>query len=477
MERIVNQSLLNGLCNQGDDAIAVYNPSTQRIIGYVPSLSKSGIQEKIQSAKLAQREWQQKTAAERSLVLMRWYDLVIENANDLASIMTLEQGKPFAEARGEVMYGASFIQWFAEEGKRTYGDTIPTPASNKRIMTIKQPVGVTAAITPWNFPIAMITRKVAPALAAGCSCIVKPANQTPMCAYALSELALQAGLPKDLFCVVSNASSRLVGDIFCNDQDIKKLSFTGSTEVGRTLIKQCADTIKRTSMELGGNAPFIVFEDADIEQAVAGAIASKFRNAGQTCVCANRLYVHTTIYDDFVEKFVDAASSLVVGDGFDQEVSVGPLIDEKAKADVMSLLSGAVKEGAKLSLGGDELDGNFIPPTVLTEVTKNMSIVQEEIFGPIAPIIRFSDESDLLEQANDTQYGLASYFYTQNIQRAFRIAEKLEFGMVGLNEGIISTEVAPFGGVKQSGFGREGAKQGIEEYLNIKYICLGAIDS
>ncbi|MCW8332428.1 NAD-dependent succinate-semialdehyde dehydrogenase [Vibrio paucivorans] len=475
MEQVVNKSLLSFMCEESDNAIAVYNPVNEKIIGYVPSLSSADIYERIAKSKAAQVLWQQKTAAERSAVLKRWYDLMIENADDLAYIMTVEQGKPLAEAKGEVTYGAGFVQWFAEEGKRTYGDTIPTPAGNKRLMTIKQPVGVTASITPWNFPIAMLTRKAAPALAAGCSCLVKPANQTPLSAYAVAELAYQAGLPEDLLIVINSHSSVMVGEIFCNHEDIKKLSFTGSTEVGRALIKQTADTVKRTSMELGGNAPFIVFDDADVEAAVTGAVASKFRNAGQTCVCANRFYVQDDIYDSFVDKFVAAVSKLTIGNGLEPGIVVGPVIDQKAKGSVMKMVSTAIEQGATIRFGGESLPGNFVQPTVLTGVTKQMSIVQQEIFGPVAPIIRFKDEQDLIEQANDTIYGLASYFYTQNINRAFRIAEQLEYGMVGLNEGIISTEVAPFGGVKQSGFGREGAKQGIEEYMNTKYICLGGM--
>jgi succinate-semialdehyde dehydrogenase/glutarate-semialdehyde dehydrogenase len=473
MKSIKNKRLLNILCGESEYAIAVLNPANNDVIGYIPSLTSIEVHNKVELSKIAQAEWAKKTNAERCAVLNKWYDLVIENSDDLARIMTLEQGKPLAEAKGEVAYGASFIQWFAEEGKRTYGDTIPTPASNKRLMTIKQPVGVTAAITPWNFPIAMLTRKAAPALAAGCSALVKPANQTPISAYAIAELAYEAGLPKDLLCVVNSHSSIMIGNIFCEHPDIRKLSFTGSTEVGRTLIKNTADTIKRTSMELGGNAPFIVFEDADIDAAVAGAVASKFRNAGQTCVCTNRLYIHDEIYDEFVSRFVSAVSQLNVGNGLDENIQIGPVIDEAAKRKILDLIETTLGEGAKLALGGSTLEGNYIPPTVLTDVTQQMSIVQQEIFGPIAPIIRFKDDAELILMANDTIYGLASYFYTNNIQRAFRIAEALEYGMVGINEGIISTEVAPFGGIKQSGFGREGSKQGIEEYLSTKYICLG----
>ena len=475
MDKVSNQSLLKGTCDASDDAIAVVNPATNEVIGYVPSLQPAQIEGLIEQSKQAQKLWQERTASERSAILKRWYDLVIENSDDLARIMTLEQGKPVAEAKGEIIYGASFIQWFAEEAKRTYGDTIPTPAGSKRLMTIKQPIGIAAAITPWNFPTAMITRKAAPALAAGCSFIVKPANQTPLSAYAIAELAYQAGLPKELLVVVNNHSSVAIGDLFCQHPDIQKLSFTGSTGVGSQLIKQCADTIKRTSMELGGNAPFIVFDDADIEEAVKGAIASKFRNAGQTCVCANRFYVQDAVYDQFVENFKVAVAELKVGNGIEPGVTIGPLIDSKAKAQVMGYIETAVAQGANVAFGGDDLGGLYVQPTILTDVTQDMDIVQTELFGPVAPIIRFSNDEELVTLANDTIYGLASYFYTNTLTRAFSIAEKLEYGMVGVNEGIISNEVAPFGGVKQSGFGREGAKQGIDEYLNIKYICLGGM--
>ncbi|SDH37821.1 succinate-semialdehyde dehydrogenase / glutarate-semialdehyde dehydrogenase [Vibrio xiamenensis] len=475
MDQIVNKSLLNATCDASEEAIAVLNPATEEIVAYIPSIPTTEIIALIEKSKQAQKLWQAKPAAERSAVLKRWYDLMIENADDLARIMTIEQGKPFAESKGEVNYGASFLQWFAEEGKRTYGEVIPAPAGNKRMMTIRQPVGVAAAITPWNFPIAMITRKAGPALAAGCSFIVKPANQTPLSAYATAELAYQAGLPRDLLIVVNNHSSVAVGDIFCSHDDIKKLSFTGSTQVGRHLVKQCADTIKRTSMELGGNAPFIVFDDADIDEAVKGAIASKFRNAGQTCVCANRFYVQDGVYEEFVEKFIKAVAELKVGNGLEDGVTIGPLVDAKAKESVLGYISNAVEQGASVAFGGESLDGLFVAPTVLTNVTQEMDIVQTELFGPVAPVIRFSQDQELVEKANDTIYGLASYFYTGSIARAFHIAEQLEYGMVGINEGLISTEVAPFGGVKQSGFGREGAKQGIDEYLNIKYMCFGGL--
>ncbi|MFC3024567.1 NAD-dependent succinate-semialdehyde dehydrogenase [Vibrio zhugei] len=473
MNNIKNTSLLRATCSANDDAIAILNPANGDVLTHIPLISVSDIHKYIERSVLAQKQWQSTTAAERSVILQRWYELMLENSDDLARIMTLEQGKPLAEAKGEVMYGASFVQWFAEEGKRTYGDTIPSPSSSKRLATIKQPVGVAAAITPWNFPIAMITRKAAPALAAGCSFIVKPANQTPLSAYATAELAYQAGLPRDLLIVINHHSSVVIGDVLCEHPDIKKLSFTGSTGVGSQLLKQCASTLKRTSMELGGNAPFIVFDDANIDDAVKGAIASKFRNAGQTCVCANRFYIHDAIYDTFVEKFTQAVSELRIGNGLEPGVSIGPLIDERAKHDVLSYIDNAVSQGATIHYGGDSLDGLFVTPTVLTQVSQEMDIVQTELFGPIAPLIRFYDDEELLTHANDTIYGLASYFYTQSIHRALQIAEKLEFGMVGINEGLISNEVAPFGGVKHSGFGREGAKQGIDEYMNIKYLCFG----
>ncbi|MEL6116040.1 NAD-dependent succinate-semialdehyde dehydrogenase [Photobacterium sp. SP02] len=463
------------MCNKSDDAIEIINPASDETLGYVPSLSKNAIIDIIERAHLAQKQWANLPAKSRSAMLRHWYELVMANQDDLARIMTLEQGKPFAEAKGEVAYGASFIQWFAEEAKRTYGESIPATSEDKRIITIKQPVGVAAAITPWNFPIAMITRKAAPALAAGCSFIAKPANQTPLSAYAVTELAYQAGIPRDLLAMVNSHSSVMVGQLFSSHPLIQKLSFTGSTEVGRVLMGQSADTVKRTSMELGGNAPFIVFEDADIERAVKGALASKFRNAGQTCVCANRFYVHDSVYDDFVQQFSRAISALKVGNGLEAGVSIGPLIDRSAKDQIMALIQGAVVQGAQVATGGEDLGGLFIAPTLLTEVTQNMDIVQKEIFGPVAPVIRFSNDSELIAMANDTIHGLASYFYSQNINRAFHIAEALEFGMVGINEGIISTEVAPFGGVKQSGIGREGGRQGIEEYLHTKYLCFGSL--
>ncbi|MFL7024009.1 succinate-semialdehyde dehydrogenase (NADP(+)) [Enterovibrio norvegicus] len=475
MKQIKNHTLLSALCDNLDNTIAVTNPADQTLIGHVQAHSREEVEATILHARDAQKAWAKTTAKQRAAILMRWYELLMENQEDLARIMTLEQGKPLAESRGEVAYGASFVQWFAEEGKRAYGETIPTPLADRRIMTIKQPVGVAAAITPWNFPIAMITRKAAPALAAGCSFVAKPAIQTPLSAYAVVELARQAGLPDDLLAVVTSEDAPMIGDVFCNSPHIQKISFTGSTNVGRILMKQSAESVKRVSMELGGNAPFIVFDDADIDLAVKGAITSKFRNAGQTCVCANRFYVHDAVYEEFVHKFSLAVDELTVGNGLDDDVVIGPLIDDNAKLKIKSLLDQALQQGATVSAGGDDLGGQFFEPTVLTHVSHSMDIVQAEIFGPIAPVIRFSDDEELIEMANDTIYGLASYFYSKDINRIFKIAEALDYGMVGVNEGVISTEVAPFGGVKQSGIGREGARQGIDEYLNTKYICLGSM--
>ncbi|OEE87573.1 succinate-semialdehyde dehydrogenase (NADP(+)) [Enterovibrio norvegicus FF-162] len=475
MEQIKNLSLLSSLCENVNSAIAVHNPATGDVLGYVPSHNREAIEKVIEKAETAQKSWAKTTAKQRAEILSRWYQLIMDNQEDLARIMTLEQGKPLAESRGEVAYGASFVQWFAEEGKRAYGETIPTPLTDRRIMTIRQPVGVAAAITPWNFPIAMITRKAAPALAAGCSFIGKPAAQTPLSAYAVAELARQAGLPEGLLAIVTSSDAVMVGELFCSSPKIQKISFTGSTHVGRILMRQSAESVKRVSMELGGNAPFIVFDDADIDAAVKGALASKFRNAGQTCVCANRFYVHDSVYDEFVAKFAAEVSKLSVGNGLDDGITIGPLIDDNAKKKVQTLVNDAVAQGANITAGGDDLGGKFFAPTVLTHVEHNMSIVKEEIFGPIAPVIRFHDDASLIDMANDTEYGLASYFYSKDINRIFAVAEALDYGMVGVNEGIISTEVAPFGGVKQSGIGREGARQGLDEYLNTKYICIGGM--
>ncbi|TFH92607.1 NAD-dependent succinate-semialdehyde dehydrogenase [Vibrio ouci] len=473
MQQITNQSLLSFMVPSEDQGIAVTNPATGEVLGFAPVSSEQAILDGIERSSVAQKEWAAMPAKARGALLQRWYQLVIENKQDLGRLMTLEQGKPLAEAEGEVVYGASFIEWFAEEAKRTYGETIPAPSGDKRLMTIKQPVGVACAITPWNFPIAMITRKAGPALAAGCSFVVKPSESTPLSAFAVAELAYQAGIPRDVLQVVLGKDARQVGGIFTSHPLIRKLSFTGSTKVGSILMQQSAHDIKRTSMELGGNAPFIVFDDADIDAAVAGAMVSKFRNAGQTCVCANRFYVHSKVYDEFVAKFDAAVQNLKVGNGLEQGVTTGPVISESAKQGIQSLIDGAIEQGAQPVTEQKQLDGLFIQPVVLKNVTHDMNIVSQEIFGPVAPVIAFDDDEQLIEMANDTIYGLASYFYSQDVHRVFKIAEALQYGMVGINEGLISTEVAPFGGVKQSGIGREGAKQGIDEYMDVKYLCFG----
>ncbi|MEX0333025.1 NAD-dependent succinate-semialdehyde dehydrogenase [Vibrio tubiashii] len=473
MQHIKNQTLLSFMVSDEEQGIAVSNPATGEVLGYAPIASEQAILDGVERASVAQKEWATKPAKVRSQLLQRWNQLLLENKEDLGRLMTLEQGKPFAEAQGEVLYGASFIEWFAEEAKRTYGETIPAPSGDKRLVTIKQPIGVACAITPWNFPIAMITRKAGPALAAGCSFVVKPSEATPLSAFAVAELAYQAGIPRDVLQVVLGTDSKQVGAIFTSHPLIRKLSFTGSTQVGSILMQQSAHDIKRTSMELGGNAPFIVFDDADIDAAVAGAMASKFRNAGQTCVCANRFYVHSKVYDQFVAKFDAEVQKLKVGNGLESGVTIGPVISEVAKQNIQALIDGAIEQGAKPVSPQKNLDGLFMQPVVLKEVTHDMKIVSQEIFGPVAPVIAFDDDEQLIEMANDTIYGLASYFYSQNIHRVWKIAEALQYGMVGINEGMISTEVAPFGGVKQSGIGREGAKQGIDEYMDVKYLCFG----
>ncbi|EGQ9521890.1 NAD-dependent succinate-semialdehyde dehydrogenase [Vibrio parahaemolyticus] len=473
MQQIQNKSLVSFMVANPQQGIAVSNPATGELLGYAPVSTENDILNGIERASVAQKEWAALPAKTRAGMLKRWFQLLLENKADLGRLMTLEQGKPLAEAQGEVLYGASFIEWFAEEAKRTYGETIPAPSADKRLVTIKQPIGVACAITPWNFPIAMITRKAGPALAAGCSFVVKPSESTPLSAFAVAELAYQAGIPRDVLQVVLGENSRQVGAIFTSHPLIRKLSFTGSTQVGSVLMQQSAADIKRTSMELGGNAPFIVFDDADIDAAVAGAMASKFRNAGQTCVCANRFYVHSKVYDEFVAKFDAAVQQLKVGNGLEEGVNIGPVISESAKQGIQALIDGAIEQGAKPVSELKTLDGLFMQPVVLKDVTHDMKIVSEEIFGPVAPVIRFDSDEQLVEMANDTIYGLASYFYSQNIHRVWKIAEALEYGMVGINEGMISTEVAPFGGVKQSGIGREGAKQGIDEYMDVKYLCFG----
>ena len=420
-------------------------------------------------------DWRKTTAKHRSSLLKKWFDLIVENADVLAKLLTTEQGKPYKEAYGEVMYGASFLEWFAEEAKRVYGDIIPSANPNNRYMTIKQPIGVVTAITPWNFPVAMITRKVGPALAAGCTVVVKPGEDTPLCALAMAALAEQAGIPKGVINVVTTSRPAEIGDVLCQHPLVRKVSFTGSTPVGKLILRQAADTVKKVSLELGGNAPFIVFDDADIEKAVQGALISKYRNAGQTCVCTNRLYIHDAIYDQFIERYTQVVNELVIGDGLSESADIGPLINQKAVDKVDDLVAKAVEQGATLALGGkvSDVGAQFYLPTILTDVTEEMDIAHQELFGPVSTIFRFSDEDDVIRRANDTPFGLAAYFYTQNHSRVWRVGEALEYGIVGINEGIISTEVAPFGGVKESGSGREGSKYGIDDYLEIKYLCHG----
>ena len=459
------------------DRFAVIDPATGLDIASVPNLTPEDARRAIDAASAALPAWSAKTAKERAAVLRRWYDLILAESEALARLMTAEQGKPLAESRGEVAYGASFVEWFAEEGKRAYGRTIPTTAATKRYITIKQPIGVVAAITPWNFPIAMITRKVAPALAAGCTIIVKPAEDTPLCALALAKLAEKAGVPAGVFNVVTTQDARGVGEVLCADGRVRKLTFTGSTEVGKILYRQCADTVKKLTLELGGNAPLIIFDDADLDQAVAGAMASKYRNAGQTCVCANRILVQAGIYDRFADALAKAAAQLVVGPGNGTGVNVGPLINADAIAKVESLMADAVAKGGTVKTGGakDAAGSLFYKPTVLTGVTTEMDIVSQEIFGPVASLIRFETDEEAIALANSTPFGLAAYLFSLNIQRAWKAAERLEAGMVGVNEGIFSNEVVPFGGVKESGLGREGAAEGLEEYLETKFICLGGM--
>lgn len=459
------------------ETLAVLNPANGEVVAHVAKCGSAETARSIDLAYRAQKSWKLKTAKERAALLRRWFDLIMENQQDLAEILTAEQGKPLAEAAGEIAYGANYIEWNAEEAKRIYGDTIPQPANDKRIVVIKQPVGVVGAITPWNFPCAMLTRKLGPALAAGCTVVCKPANSTPLSAYALAVLAQRAGIPAGVISVVTGKTSEIGAEITGNTL-VRKVTFTGSTPVGKQLIKECAETVKRTSMELGGNAPFIVFDDADLDAAVAGAMVSKFRNAGQTCVCSNRLLVQSGIYDAFAEKLTAAVSALKVGEGTEDAVTIGPLIDQKAANDVCEIIDEAVAKGAKVVTGGgiSALGGSFVEPTVLIDVNENMRVFSDEIFGPVAPLFRFETEEQAIAMANDTEVGLASYLYTQSIGRMWRVAEGLEYGIVGVNEGLISNEMAPFGGIKESGSGREGSKYGIEDYLDIKYMCIGGID-
>jgi succinate-semialdehyde dehydrogenase/glutarate-semialdehyde dehydrogenase len=470
-------ALIGGEWVRGEARFDVHDPATGAKLGDVANLDAAHTATALQAADRAWQPWARRTAKERAAVMMKWFGLLREHAEDLARIMTAEQGKPLAESRGEVVYGASFVEWFAEEAKRVYGETIPTTDPNKRYLVIKQAVGVCAAITPWNFPIAMITRKVSPALAAGCPVVIKPAEATPLSALAVAELAQRAGMPPGVLNVITADAERSVqvGTVLCESDLVRHLSFTGSTEVGRILMKQCAPTIKKLSLELGGNAPFIVFDDADLDSSVEGALASKYRNAGQTCVCANRLYVQDGVYDAFVGKLAEKTRALKVGNGFDTGVSVGPLIEDSALAKVQRHVDDALAKGGRVLTGGHRLQGRFFEPTVIANATPEMLCAHEETFGPVAPVFRFRTEDEVIRLANATEYGLASYFYSRDVGRIFRVAEALEYGMVGINTGLISTAEVPFGGVKQSGLGREGGRQGIEDYLELKYLCLGDV--
>jgi succinate-semialdehyde dehydrogenase/glutarate-semialdehyde dehydrogenase len=470
-------ALVGGEWLRGEARFDVHDPATGLKLADVANLSAKHTEQALQAANAAWPLWAKKTAKERHAILMKWFQLLHQNADDLARIMTAEQGKPLAESKGEVTYGASFIEWFAEEARRVYGETIPTTDNNKRYFAIKQPVGVCAAITPWNFPIAMITRKVAPALAAGCPVVIKPAEATPLSALAVAELAQRAGMPAGVINVVTadGKQSVEVGKVLCESDLVRHLSFTGSTEVGRILMKQCAPTIKKLSLELGGNAPFIVFDDADLDSAVEGALASKYRNAGQTCVCANRLYVQEGVYDAFVAKLAEKTKSIKVGNGFEAGVNQGPLIDSQGMEKVERHVADALSKGGKLLAGGHRIGERFYEPTVIADATSDMLCAREETFGPVAPVFRFKTEDEAIRLANDTEFGLASYFYSRDVGRIWRVGEALEYGMVGVNTGLISTAEVPFGGVKQSGLGREGARQGIEDYLEVKYLCLGDI--
>ncbi|MBE2257568.1 MAG: NAD-dependent succinate-semialdehyde dehydrogenase [Candidatus Accumulibacter sp.] len=469
---------IDGRWEAADDGrtLLVSDPASGGTLGEVPLMTAVETTRAIAAAEAALPAWRAKTAKERAALLRRWYELIVANAEDLAQLMTAECGKPIAEARGEVAYGASFVEWFAEEGKRAYGESIPSPAGDRRLLTIRQPVGVCAAITPWNFPLAMITRKVAPALAAGCTVVVKPAEQTPLTALALARLAHDADLPVGVFNVLTGDPVAIGGALTASPL-VRKLSFTGSTEIGRLLMAQCAPTIKKLSLELGGNAPFIVFDDADVDAAVEGAVIAKYRNTGQTCVCANRLLVQEGVYDSFVARLARRVQSLKVGPGSDEGVAQGPLIDAAALAKVEEHITDALNKGARVISGGSRhaLGGTFFEPTVLADVTPQMRVAREETFGPVAPVFRFADEAEALRMANDTEFGLAAYFYSRDVARCLRVGEALEYGMVGVNTGLISNEVAPFGGVKQSGLGREGSKHGLDEYLEIKYLCFSTV--
>ena len=473
---LATQGYLAGEWVNGEDGATfdVTNPARGDVIAKVADLSRAQTARAIAAAEAAQKEWAAKTAKERANILRRWYDLMMENADDLGTILTAEQGKPLAEAKGEIGYGASFIEFFAEEAKRIYGETIPGHQPDKRIMVLKQPIGVAASITPWNFPNAMITRKAAPALAAGCSFVARPAAETPLSALVMGVLAERAGIPKGVLSIIPSSRSSEIGKEFCENPAVRKLTFTGSTEVGRILLRQAADQVMKCSMELGGNAPFIVFDDADLDEAVAGAIMCKFRNNGQTCVCANRIYVQAGVYDAFAEKLAAALSQIKIGDGLEDGVALGPLINQDAITKVQEHIADATAKGGTVFYGGERHQGEgfFMPPTIVTGATKDMAVATEETFGPLAPLFKFEDVDEVIELANDTIFGLASYFYAKDLSRVYKVAEALEYGIVGVNTGIISTEVAPFGGVKQSGLGREGSHHGIDDYLELKYICM-----
>jgi succinate-semialdehyde dehydrogenase / glutarate-semialdehyde dehydrogenase len=479
LELIRQQAYIAGGWCEADSGkrFSVTNPATGEVLADVPEMGAAETRRAIDAAKAAWPDWRRKTAKDRAIVLRKWYELMMANLGDLARIMTAEQGKPLAESEGEIGYAASFIEWFAEEGKRVYGDTIPSPWNDRRLVVVKEPIGVCCAITPWNFPAAMITRKAGPALAAGCTMVVKPAESTPLSAFALAVLAERAGIPAGVFNVLTG-EPRAIGGEMTSNPDVRKITFTGSTEVGRLLMRQSADTIKKISLELGGNAPLIVFDDADLDAAVEGAIISKFRNTGQTCVCANRLYVQDGVYDAFAQKLAEAVQQLKVGNGFESGVTQGPLIDEAAVEKAEDHISDAVSKGARVLLGGKRhsLGHTFFEPTVLAEVTAQMKIAREETFGPVAPLFRFYKDEEVVQLSNDTEFGLASYFFSRDVGRIWRVAEGLEYGMIGINTGLISTESVPFGGVKQSGLGREGSHYGIDEFLEVKYLCFGGLD-
>ncbi|KAF5880788.1 NAD-dependent succinate-semialdehyde dehydrogenase [Rhizobium sp. PEPV16] len=470
---------IDGVWTSGDATrtFDVINPATGELLASLPDMGAAETRAAIDAAHAAQPAWAARPAKERSAILRKWFDLMVANADELAAILTAEMGKPFPEARGEILYAAAYIEWYAEEAKRIYGETIPAPSDDKRMIVIRQPVGVVGTITPWNFPAAMITRKIAPALAVGCTVVSKPAEQTPLTAIALAVLAEQAGIPAGVFNVIVGVDGPAIGRELCGNEKVRKISFTGSTEVGRILMRQCADQIKKVSLELGGNAPFIVFDDADLDAAVEGAIASKYRNAGQTCVCANRLYVQSNVYDAFAAKLAAKVAEMSVGDGFKPGVVIGPLIDAQGLAKVEDHVSDALAKGAKVLTGGKRIDGagTFFTPTVLTGVARGMKVAREETFGPVAPLFRFDTVEDVINQANDTEFGLAAYFYAGDLKKVWRVAEALEYGMIGINTGLMSSETAPFGGIKQSGLGREGSRHGADDYLEMKYLCIGGV--